>query len=273
MKGMVADLSAALMILFLGLRPSQALTFDAMPATCQADNWGLPLETARTLPKDYYDRVLRIPCQAQWKATERPASELLETATAIHSIDTQHYDDFTSTDWIPENKDLYSPRSSWGKSFDFTSYPARQTKAYACHLENEGAFEGQWELTRIGPFRTTGGYDWLQLGWDDIFGTAEILTKHPDGIFILEQFMSPVLEDGTRLDNPPIHIHHMHVGPAPYVRQRFNPLTCSLFNTSCFNPFRAMENHGDYNCKGKDGGLDCRIESFPKGYAKNNPFI
>jgi hypothetical protein len=249
---------------FWWLHAIEAVNFDAMPATCQADNWGMPLETARKLPKDYYDKTIRTPCQAQWKATERPASEALETATAIHSVDTQQYDDFTSTDWIPENKNLYNTRSSWGKKFDFVSYPAKKTMASSCHLENE-AFEGKWELTRIGPFRTTGGYDWLQVGWDDLFGVKEILKKNPDGIYIMEQFMSPVLEDGTRLDNPPIHIHHMHVGPAPYVRQRFSPIMCSLFNTSCFNPFRAMENHGDYNCKAIDGGLDCRIESFPKG--------
>lgn len=43
---------------------------------------------------------------------------------------------------------------------------------------------------------------------------------------------------------------------------------CLIFGASCFDPLRAMETHGDYLCTDHDGGMGCRLESSPKGYAK-----
>ena len=268
---------------------STANFFDAMP-TCKTDNWGMPYDKPRDLPKTYYDDKMRIPCADQWKTTQRPASDALEMATAILSANTQKYDDFESVDLIPENRDMYSRGSPWGgNKFDFTSQAPKSIMASQCQV-NVDADTSSWEITRIGelpplhghihpdhtlnfsiccltgPFKTTGGYDWLQIGWDNVFGLREILQHHPGGIYILEHYMSPVLPDGSRLQNPPIHIHHMHVGPAPYVRQRFSPMSCAFFNVSCFNPIRTLEHHGDYNCLDDEGGMDCRIESFPAGY-------
>lgn len=60
----------------------------------------------------------------------------------------------------------------------------------------------------------------------------------------------------------------MHMGPSPYVRQRFDPVECLLKQTNCFNPQRTFENHGDYSCTEADGGMDCRIEKMPLGYAQ-----
>lgn len=120
-------------------------------------------------------------------------------------------------------------------------------------------------LHRIGPIVTTGGYDWLQIGWDDIWELKDALQTHTDGVYIVEQVISPVWANGTMINHPPIHIHHMHVGPAPYVRQRFDQLGCATRGKGCFNPARTLENHGDYNCVDADGGLECRMETFPEG--------
>lgn len=119
--------------------------------------------------------------------------------------------------------------------------------------------------SRIGPIVTTGGYDWLQIGWDDIWELKDALQTHKDGVYIVEQVISPVWANGTMINHPPIHIHHMHVGPAPYVRQRFDQLGCATRGKGCFNPARTLENHGDYNCVDADGGLECRMETFPEG--------
>jgi hypothetical protein len=119
---------------------------------------------------------------------------------------------------------------------------------------------------RIGPIVTTGGYDWLQIGWDDIWDLKDALAQHSQGVYIVEQVISPVWANGTMINHPPVHIHHMHVGPAPYVRQRFDQLGCATKGRGCFNPARTLENHGDYNCVDADGGLNCRMESFPEGY-------
>ena len=261
---MISRYSCSIVILvavfpFHGL---QSFEFDAMP-TCKVDNMGkrhqprikrivllsflkyyldlispnllyfvgMPLQNVsrRTMSKDYFDKTIRLPCSLQWTKTEAPMSSVLDMATVIHSKNTEDYDHYISTDWIPENKDKYGGRfSKWGgKSFDFDSFPPRSIMASQCKLD---ATEGTWDITRLGPFRTTGGYDWLQIGWDDIWGISKILKQHLDGIYIVEQYMSAVQSDGTRLNNPPIHIHHMHIGPAPYVRQRFAPLNCAFYN-------------------------------------------
>jgi hypothetical protein len=239
--------------------------FDVLN-TCKIDNWGIPKEKYTPLPKEYYHDTIQSVCNVQWKDTELPMSDALDMATAIHSKNTQLYDDYRSTDWIPENKNKYSSTSPWGKpsKFDFTSFPAKSIMSSHCHIDIQED-NSAWEVTRIGPFTTTGGYDWLQIGWDNIWNLKSILKQHSE-IYIIEQFLSPVLADGTMLNNPPIHIHHIHVGPDPYVRQRFDPIQCALYNVSCFNPSRSLEHHGDYNCKETDGGLGCRMESFPDGY-------
>lgn len=123
--------------------------FDAMP-TCKEDNWGMPYDKPRDLPKTYYDEKMRIPCADQWKSTRRPASEALEMATAILSANTQKYDDFDSVDLIPENRDMYSRGSPWGgKKFDFTSQAPKSVMASQCQVSAD-TDTSSWEITRIG---------------------------------------------------------------------------------------------------------------------------
>lgn len=59
--------------------------------------------------RGYYDQHIRIPCTKQFHDTEAPMSTLLPNATVIHSKSTSAYDQFVSTDWVPENKHLYGP--------------------------------------------------------------------------------------------------------------------------------------------------------------------
>lgn len=60
------------------------------------------------------------------------------------------------------------------------------------------------------------------------------LEKYPQGIYMLDQFSDPVLADGTRLGHPPIHVHHIHIGPVSGVRQRTDPMKCFINNTYCY---------------------------------------
>lgn len=228
------------------------------------DNWGDPnlKHYPRAEPSFYSNNIQKI-CEKQWNKNEKPMSDLLKTATVIHSIDTPSYDNFNSIDWIPENKKLYPMGSPWGPTYEFPENKKKSILASTCHIDEED--ESQWEITRIGPFYTTGGYDWVQIGWDDLWGMSKILELYPDGVYFVGQHMSPVLRDGTRLGYPPIHVHHIHNGPDPYVRQRGDPIGCLLKGVGCFNPLRTMEVHGDYVCTEEDGGDDCHIEDFPAG--------
>jgi hypothetical protein len=232
----------------------------------QRANWGDPAATEPPYASsEYYEREIRLQCQEQWKMNERPMSELLNTATVIHSSNPSRYDSFESTDWIPENKDLYSNGSPWGPKFDFPS-KKKTVSASSCRIPNIDKIH-QWEITRIGPFRTTGGYDWTQIGWDNLWGISDLLETYPEGILLLRQYLSPVLKDGTRVSHPPLHIHHMHIGPSPYVRQRRNPVDCVLRGRGCWDPVTVVEVHGDDDCRREGNGTshDCRIEHYPTG--------
>ena len=243
--------------------------FDAMPSTCQSDNWGMPYQKSPRPFNPNFETEIRLPCMEQWKRNEKPMSKLLDAATILWYKNNQDYDNLKAQDWVPENRHLYHMGASWGQSklTDFSSYPPNTFMASTC-TNNLIDGLGQWEVTRIGPIRTTGGYDWLQVGWENIWDFKSKLEKYPDGIYVLEQYMSPVWENGTMIQHPPIHIHHMHIGPSPYVRYRTDNLGCIIFGKGCFNPSRAMEIHGDYNCLDTDGGMNCRIETVPAGFGK-----
>eukprot|EP01034_Spumella_vulgaris_P034353 gene34353-42370_t len=181
-------------------------------------------------------------------------------ATAIYYKNNHDYDDFKAIDWIPENQEKYGTGSTWGKPSN-TDYSSKNPKSFLsaeCVLNNED--DSTWTLTRIGPIKSTGGYDWLQIGWDDLFGFEAALSANKNGIYVVEQLISPTWTNGSLINHPPIHIHHMHTGPAPYVRQRFDQTKCLVEGKGCFNPDRTMEHHGeltllldDYNCVDADG--------------------
>jgi hypothetical protein len=195
-------------------------------------------------------------------------AETLPNAMVNHYKNTERYGKFDGIDLVPENHDLFAPfPSPWGVMDDSVAKPGSMM-GRTCDVEMED--QSTWSITRIGPIYSTGGYDWVQIGWDDVFGLEEKLKIHPDGIYALEQISVPVTRDGTRLHNPPIHIHHIHVGPRTGVRQRTNLFKCitSATGDECYDPTRIFEHHGDYQCIEEEGGLDCLIETIPDGYGK-----
>lgn len=249
--------------------PGRQLNSFQFKTKSNVDNWGNPklnLHQDASLPKaskNYYEMKIRKPCETQWKENEKPMSDMLPIATVIYSKNNEKYDNFESIDWVPENKKFYPKGSPWGAKYQYPESKKKSILASTCHLdEGDGR---QWEITRIGPFTTTGGYDWIQIGWDDLWGFSKHLEIYPKGIFMLKQHMTPVFKNGTRIGFPPIHIHHIHTGPSPYVRQRGNPLSCTLFGKHCWSPARTAELHGDYVCTDEDGGHDCHIEDYAEG--------
>lgn len=110
----------------------------------------------------------------------------------------------------------------------------------------------------------------MQVGWEDIWGLEEKLKAYPGGVFVTAQYSAAVSRDGTPLANPPVHIHHIHVGPRPGVRQHSDMYRClqSEGKQGCYDPTRVFEHHGDYQCLEEDGGLDCLMETVPEGYGK-----
>lgn len=240
-----------------------SLPFDAFetPGTCTADNWGVVSQTRNPFLKTFTQDI-QDACRASF-GDSKPMSEVLDNAMANWYKDNTDFDNFVGVDLVPENHHMFKAMSPWGSKLDTTVVPKGVTKASTC--ENTLPDGSTWTVTRIGPFHTSGGYDWLQFGWDNLWDLKDKLKKYPDGIYVTDQFSGPVTADGARIGNPPIHVHHIHIGPSPGVRQRSELYECLVNSMGCYDPTRVFEHHGDYECYPEDGGLDCLVESTPDG--------
>lgn len=152
----------------------------------------MPYQTREPFHKTYNSQV-KDKCQEVWKNVREPASKSFENALALLYPSTEDFGSFTGFDLIPENHHLFPPSSEpfWGR-MDTTKYPSEAILGQTCETENEDG--SRWTMQRLGPMKTTGCYDWTQMGWDNIFNLEEKLVDHPDGIFIVEQFSGPVAE-------------------------------------------------------------------------------
>merc|ERR1711939_549215 len=104
-----------------------------------------------------------------------------------------------------------------------------------------------WRIARVGPFNSTGGFDWHRTRLDDPFHLSG-----EDPLSVTAMFLSPVNEAGELLGNPPIHIHHADLAPAT---------TSAAANFS-----RLGEWHGDSQCDTGGGGVACYLRALPAGY-------
>ena len=101
---------------------------------------------------------------------------------------------------------------------------------HTCEVE---AASGVWRVERIGPFVSTGGYDWWQFSWRNALRLEDFATPA-----ILAHWTGPVLPDGTPLMTPPIHQHHSHLNPA--ARYTYDD-----------GLLRVVEHHGDWQFTGE----------------------
>mmetsp|Transcript_2663 Transcript_2663/g.3992 ORF Transcript_2663/g.3992 Transcript_2663/m.3992 type:complete len:665 (-) Transcript_2663:132-2126(-) len=234
---------------------------------CTVDNWGQPHQTRRPF-RSTYTTAIREKCAAEF-AKSTPMATTLQNAMVNFYPNTSIYDTFKGIDLVPENNHLFADfPSPWKRNLDASKSKPGSMHGMTCDTPMDDG--STWSVTRIGPMITRGGYDWTQIGWDDVFGLEEKLKRFPDGVYALEQVSVPVLKDGTRLGNPPVHIHHIHVGPKTGVRQRTDLFACltSSDGEVCYDPTRVFEHHGDYQCTEDEGGLDCLVETIPDGYGK-----
>eukprot|EP00968_Pinguiococcus_pyrenoidosus_P022342 scaffold3153_cov243-Pinguiococcus_pyrenoidosus.AAC.2 len=195
-----------------------------------------------------------------------------DVGTVNYYPTTADYDAFKPFDLIPENKDHYARdnpllrNAVHGKKDEVLD--GEDITISRCKIETpeDG---GAWHIQRVGPFLSTGGYDWWQIGWSDGCFMTEALERHPEGVDVDKTILVPVTEEGERIGHPPVHIHHIHFVEQSGVRHRqaFSPL-CSLNSGSrhvdsylkekqCYNSSLFFEQHGDYECVLEDDGIDC----------------
>lgn len=152
---------------------------------------------------------------------------------------TDDFNDFRGIDLVPESKAEWKKNAKWGgPTYTFSDAPYQILMSECLFAEDEDGEEeiGGWRVQKFGPLVSTGGYDWFQLGWENLFRTDELLAEYPEGIFMTQQISTPITSRGERLGHPPIHTHHVHITGQPGVRQKTDPLLCSIYNVSCYDP-------------------------------------
>ena len=139
----------------------------------------------------------------------------------------------------------------------------------SCKIPQEDG--GSWHVQRVGPFVSTGGYDWWQIGWSDAGMLSDALRQHPEGVDVVGYALTPVTEDGTRIGHPPVHIHHIHFVAQQGVRPRnimrglcvssagatLTHMDSLLKEKNCYNASLFLEQHGDYQCRPEEDGIEC----------------
>ena len=130
---------------------------------------------------------------------------------------------------------------------------------------------GTWHVQRVGPFVSEGGYDWWQMGWDNLAQLREVKERTPPGMDLMvdAHWTGPVDAAGKVVHHPPIHLHHVHLVPGPGdFRLFFTASTCALFYEGCMQNKRFAQIHGDrvfpeseggYEGYGEDYGADVKV--------------
>lgn len=124
-------------------------------------------------------------------------------------------------------------------------------KLYTCEEDPSLAetVGGAWTFQRMGPFRTTGGYDWNEIYWDNV---GDFKKKNEKGPFsVTGHFVGVSHSDGRIAANPPLHLHHIHV------ETDFLPIPS------------VYEKHGDSACAEELGGVGCLVEDLPEPYGQH----
>lgn len=137
--------------------------------------------------------------------------------------------------------------------------PAGQVMVSECAAQE--APGRTWHRQRVGPFRTTGGYNFVQLGWRDAGGLG---IEHMP-MAIIGHKIAVVDLDGHDLSLPPIHHHHCHVAPGLGYSFESTVQTrdaCLLDGTSCPDYSAIIFHHGDYECPAASGGVACFNERY-----------
>lgn len=222
-----------------------------------------------------YDEFSSIYKACDWNARADTMGGIFEHPVMNHYKTTKHWMNYTGTRIIPEQSE-----SGWHFTQPWKKYPfeERGIQGSRCRLPQPDGTT--WSLERVGPFRSTGDYDWLQMAWSNALQLSEELRDYKDGLYLLQTLSVATNEQGEILNFPPVHVHHAHFTGGPrniFVVSPFCESEKGLLgmhtDVDCELEKRAglswvHEMHADYGCNDAEGGVKCMIETFPDGYAK-----
>jgi len=113
-----------------------------------------------------------------------------------------------------------------------------------------------WNVQRVGPFRSTGCYDWWQMSGHNLLRLKEDVDRHKS-MFLIESFQSAVDTSGKPLPYPPLHLHHIHITPDLW----------GMRWVDGNKHWEIYERHGEWDY-GAQGGS----EAEPEGYGRQINF-
>ena len=123
-----------------------------------------------------------------------------------------------------------------------------------------------WDLLRIGPFVTAGGYYWpsvtgsfihgLHAAWRAPLASVAAVVGGDHDAFEAYAIGS-IDAEGRLYGYPPLHQHHFH----------FGSLVEGLTIRGRTAPAEIMGTHGENQCRDEEGGVDCYVRSAPLGIA------
>jgi hypothetical protein len=254
---------SGIFVAFSGLSISRAS--HKSDHTCSAgddfvDTFGIAGGTGANEEKPFAGIGSRVMTQVKCDFTYQEFDEN-SMATLNWYPDARDFEDYKAIDMVPKRHweylrgELGSPGLNESVKWEMgKNGPLKQKetiKLGECQIPQ--ADGGAFHIQRVGPFYSTGGYDWWQVGWRDTWRMSEVLKKHPEGVYYTTSFSGAVDQDGKILGYPPVHIHHIHICPQPCAKKK-------MLKGMKYHPNFGVEQHGDYECLKKDGGANCFFE-------------
>lgn len=181
----------------------------------------------------------------------------LRDAHLIHYTSDANYDSFDGYDLVKTNR----PE-------DVASLDGLP-KTVICVGDDKD--DGTWHVQRIGPFRSTGGNDWWQFAWLDMFGfdgslgdEHHILGVEP--LALTGHWTGPVTGEGKPIGLPPLHIHHIHLTPGAGLSFSSDFVDCVTAGTNCPDGSVFYAHHGDRQAMTKDNPRQSGFHTFGEDY-------
>ena len=124
-------------------------------------------------------------------------------------------------------------------------------------------------IDRIGPFRSTGGFEWLRFQYEDVGNLQlhRILSPDQEAYVVASSFLA--LDDTFELiPNPPFSPHHWHLntpyGMYPYWKEGMPPYSVHP-SMQIQEHALVHQQHADSSCHSEKEGLGCLFMELPRG--------
>jgi len=152
----------------------------------------------------------------------------------------------------------FDTSKQWWSEMNDSLFTIPQMNVHRC-TQNLQKLDAQFIIDKLGPFNSSGGYDWHVVKYADTFGLASV--NNSSSLFIIEGSILPVDLQGAILPSPPIHAHHWHINSGGNGDVCFIDGFCAEENG-----LWVLQTHGDSMCRVDHGGVGCYFQQSQPGF-------